>query len=197
MLVSTSNLGGTASKCRTAASTGTLFPEQMKPAALVGVSLVRASSECTNHKTKDPYLPSGNPPLAPVLFLTWPPLSRSFRILGIPPVSCQLCPLPNRSIKVRLDLDRSSYLLQDGNMKGTPDAHDKHALLDRLDQIQDARLAEREGFEPTCPLLAGKTLSRRPVMTTLVPLRGIGPLSHRIIEPLLAMRCPTNGTMTQ
>ena len=24
------------------------------------------------------------------------------------------------------------------------------------------RLAERVGFEPTCPLLAGKTLSRRP-----------------------------------
>ncbi len=27
---------------------------------------------------------------------------------------------------------------------------------------QGNRLAERVGFEPTCPLLAGKTLSRRP-----------------------------------
>ncbi len=41
-------------------------------------------------------------------------------------------------------------------------------------------MAERVGFEPTCPLLAGKTLSRRPRYDRF----GTSPREKRIIELL-------------
>jgi hypothetical protein len=48
--------------------------------------------------------------------------------------------------------------------------------------ILQKKMAERVGFEPTCPLLAGKTLSRRPRYDHF----GTSPskFSHRIIELL-------------
>ena len=46
-------------------------------------------------------------------------------------------------------------------MKGTLEVHEKTAVANSKETQLD-ELAERVGFEPTCPLLAGKTLSRRP-----------------------------------
>ena len=45
--------------------------------------------------------------------------------------------------------------------KGTPKVQQKVKTAKYL-KSQIDKLAERVGFEPTCPLLAGKTLSRRP-----------------------------------
>ena len=55
-------------------------------------------------------------------------------------------------------------------------------------------MAERVGFEPTCPLLAGKTLSRRPRYDRF----GTSPSfiessSHPVIEPLTHRGSPSQS----